>query len=121
MKTLTSLLAAVLLSGCAYNYPYSHSSIGAGAAPPEVPSSQYTIVNNTDYKLAVYQDGQYIGDLNVGGVFPVRGGMLWRNTVVTVTGTDPDGRFIGSASWKYQFGIPEAWTVVSLNAPRPRR
>ena len=112
-------LTLTLLSGCTYNYPYSRSQIGGGVVPPEVPSSQYTVVNNTGYRLMVYQDGQYISDLNIGGVLPIRGTLFWRNTVVTVTGYDPAGVFIGSESWKYQFGCPEAWTVVSLSGARP--
>ena len=115
MKTIY-LIAALLATGCAYNYPYSHSSIGAGAAP-SMPTSQYTVVNNSGYKLTVYQDGKYISDLPIGGVLPVKGTLLWRSTIVTVTALDANGDFVGSDSWKYEFGVPEAWTVMRLNRP----
>jgi len=122
MKNIaTSILLLALASGCAYNYPYSHSSIGAGAMPPEMPTSQYTVVNNSGYRLTVYQDGKYIGDLAIGQVMPVKGTLLWRSTIVTVTAVNADNTFVGSDSWKYEFGVPEAWTVVSLNKPRPPR
>ena len=121
MKTSLAALLLVLATGCAYNYPYSHSTIGAQAPPPEMPTSQYTVINNSGYKLMVYQDGKYIGDLPLGGVLPVKGTLLWRSTIVTVTALDANGAFVGSDSWKYAFGVPEAWTVLSLNAPRRPR
>lgn len=116
MKTLI-LIVALALSGCAYNYPFSH--VGGGLPPvSEMPSSQYTVVNNSGYKLAVYQDGKYIGDLGLGQVLPVKGGFLWSKTVVTVTGTNPDTSYVGSASWIFECGIPEAWSVVKLTKPQ---
>ncbi len=79
-------------------------------------TSQYTLVNNTPYLLKVYQDGEYKSDLQPGLIHQVKGTLLWRNTVVTVTGVDSSGVIIGSDSFSYQFGTPMAWTVTSLNA-----
>lgn len=120
---LTSIILLVLATGCVYNYPYSHPPGGAGGPPPgsTYPTSQYTLINNTGYTLKVYQDGKYIADAHIGQVVPIKGTLLWRTTVVTVTGVDKAGDFVGSDSWVYQFGVPEAWTVVNLNSPRPPR
>jgi hypothetical protein len=79
-------------------------------------TSQYTVINNTPYVLKVYQDGEYKSDLPPGLIHRVRGTLLWRNTIVTVTGVDNCGTFIGSDSFMYQFGVPTAWTVTSLMA-----
>jgi hypothetical protein len=78
-------------------------------------TSQYTVVNNTPYVLKVYQDGEYQSDLQPGMIHRVRGTLLGRNTVVTVTGFDSSGAFLGSDSYIYQFGVPTAWTVSTLN------
>lgn len=118
--TITTLLLLGLVTGCVYNYPYSHPPGGPGPGAT-YPTSQYTVINNTGYLLKVYQDGKYLTDLRVGEVLPVRGTLLWRNTIVTVTGVDNNGNFVGSDSWTYQFGVPEAWTVVNLNSPRRPR
>ena len=121
MKNIaTPILLLVLATGCSYNYPYSHSSIGT-AAPPVMPASQYSLVNNSGYTLKVYQDGKYTGDASIGQVLPIRGAFLWRNTVVTVTGVDARTNYVGSISWIYQFGVPEAWTVTKLNEPQEPR
>lgn len=114
------LILALLVNGCTYNYPYSRSSLGSHA-PPDLPGSPYSLVNNTGYKLRIYQDGKYIGDAQVGEVIPVRGALLWRKTVVTVTGYDAEGSYIGSDSWIYEFGTPEVWTVHKLYQPRGSR
>jgi hypothetical protein len=120
MKTYILLTALALASGCSYNYPYSHSSIGS-SAPPEMPTSQYTVVNNSGYPLKLYQDGQYMGEVPLGQVRPIKGTLLWRRTVVTVTGCDSSGSYIGSDSWTFEFGVPEAWTVIKLNKPKQPR
>lgn len=124
MKNIaTSILLLVLATGCVYNYPYSHPPGGAGGPPPgsTFPTSQYTVINNSGYMLKVYQDGKYLGDLPIGQVQGIKGTLLWRSTIVTVTGVDNNGDFVGSDSWKYEFGVPEAWTVLSLNSPRRPR
>ena len=77
-------------------------------------TSQYTVINNTPYVLKVYQDGEYQSDLPPGLIHRVRGTLLWRNTMITVTGVDTNGTFVGSDSLLYQFGVPTAWTVTSL-------
>jgi len=120
MKTSLILLALALTSGCTYNYPYSRSSIGAGAGQPvpDLPGSQYTVVNSSGYRLAVYQDGKYICDAEIGQVIPIKGPLLWNKTVVTVTGRDAEGSYVGSSSWIYEFGTPEAWTVQRLTKPK---
>ena len=79
-------------------------------------TSQYTVINNTPYVLKVYQDGEYRSDLQPGLIYRVRGTLLGRNTMVTVTGVDTNGAFVGSDSLLYQFGVPTAWTVTSLTA-----
>lgn len=119
MKILIPIALTVLLAGCTYNYPYSRSSIGAcGQHVPDLPGSQYSMVNNCGYRLDVYQDGKYLGVAEPGQVLPIKGPLLWRKTAVTVTGYDAEGSYVGSASWIYEFGIPEVWTVHSLNKPR---
>lgn len=119
MKTSILILATALLAGCTYNYPYSRSSIGAAGQPvPDLPGSQYSLVNNSGYRLDVYQDGKYVGVAQIGQVVPIKGALLWSKTVVTVTGYDSEGSYVGSDSWIYEFGTPEAWTVHRLNKPR---
>jgi len=114
-------LLALTVSGCSYNYPYSHSAINtAGGPPPEAPTSDYTVINNSGYPLKVYQDGKYVGDLAVGQVRCVKGTLLWRRTVVSVTAFD-NGNYVGADSWIYEFGVPEAWTVTRLNRPKAPR
>ena len=110
----------MLISGCSYNYPYSHPPGGAQAGAT-YPTSQYTVVNNSGFKLKVYQDGEFKNDLAVGDVQGIKGTLLWRRTVVTVTGTDLQGNYVGSDSWTYEFGTPEAWTVIRLNKPQEPR
>lgn len=114
-------LLALCFTGCTYNYPYSYSSINTGAAPVNGVRSQYTIVNNSGYRLKIHQDGKYVGEAQVGQVVPVKGTLLWQKTVVTVTGYDAQGNYVGSDSWIYEFGTPEAWTVHRLNKPREPR
>lgn len=96
-KSLFPLLILLLCLGC------------------KTSTSQYTLVNNTPYLLKVYQDGEVKTNLPPGELHQVRGTLLWRNTVVTVTGTDSCGTFIGSDSYIYQFGVPTAWIVSTLN------
>ena len=79
-------------------------------------SSQYTVVNNTPFMLKVYQDGQYKTNLPPGLIHQVKGTLLWRNTIVTVTGVDSCGAFVGSGSFLYQYGVPIAWTVTDLTS-----
>lgn len=119
MKTMSALVLTLLLSACSYNYPYSHPP--ATTVVATFPTSQYTIVNNSGYRLKVYQDGQFLNDLDVGEVQGIKGTLLWRRTVVTVTGTDLKGSYVGSDSWTYEFGTPEAWTVTRLNKPHEPR
>ena len=88
-------------------------ALGAGCKST---SSQYTVVNNTPFMLKVYQDGAYKGELPPGLIHQVKGTLLWRNTIVTVTGVDSCGAFIGSGSFLYQFGVPVAWTVTDLTS-----
>jgi len=115
-------MLAAALTGCTYNYPYSRSSIGSTGQPvPDLPGSQYSLVNNSGVKLLVFQDGKYIADAPPGQVVPIKGALLWSKTVVTVTGYNQDGTYVGSDSWIYEFGTPEAWTVHSLNKPKPPR
>ena len=95
---LASLLLLALCAGC------------------KTSRSQYTVINNTPYQLKVYQDGEFKSELPPGLIHRVRGTLLWRNTIVTVTGVDSCGAFIGSDSFMYQFGVPTAWTVSTLNA-----
>ena len=123
MKTTLAITTAIaLLTGCTYNYPYSRSSIGASGQPvPDLPGSQYSLVNNSGYRIDVHQDGKYIGVAQPGQVVPIRGALLWSKTVVTVTGYASDGSYVGSNSWIYEFGTPEAWTVHQLNKPRQPR
>jgi hypothetical protein len=115
MKRTIILLAAVMLTGCAYNYPYSH--VGMGPLPAETPTSMYTVVNNSGYKLAIYQDGRYLGDLGLGQVQPIKTGFLWTKTVIVATGTTPDNKYVGSAKWIFECGIAEAWSVTKLTKP----
>lgn len=120
--TLMTMLAITLLTGCTYNYPYSRSTIGASCKPvPLDHGSQYTLVNNTGVPLKVYVDGDFLGECHPGDVVPIKGALLWRRTVVTVTGCNQDGSYIGANSWIYEFGTPEAWTVHTLNRPREPR
>lgn len=98
MKNILILLLFVLCAGC------------------KTSTSQYTVINNTPYVLRVYQDGEYQSELQPGLIYRVRGTLLGRNTMVTVTGVDNDGTFVGSDSLLYQFGVPTAWTVISLTA-----
>lgn len=122
MKKYIAILALVLSTGCAYHYPYSTSAINtAGGPPPEAPTSDYTVINNCGYVLKVYQDGKYVGDLGLGQVRCVKGTLLWRRTVVSVTGFAADGTYVGSDSWIYEFGVPEAWAVTRLNKPKAPR
>lgn len=111
------IITIVLLTGCTYNYPYSRSSIGTCHPVPDV-NSQYSLVNNCGYRIDVHQDGRFIGIAHPGQVMPIKGPLLWRKTVVTVTGYDFNGSYIGADSWIYEFGTPEAWTVHRLNKPR---
>jgi|MudIll2142460700_1097286.scaffolds.fasta_scaffold03963_8 hypothetical protein len=113
MRSTLALLAAVMLTGCVYNYPYSHN----GGPVPSGISSMYTVINNSGYTLAVYQDGKPIGTLRLGQVLPIKTGFLWSSTVITVTGTLPDGSYVGSASWIFEAGVAEAWSVTRLNRP----
>ena len=83
-----------------------------------MPGSQYTVINNSGYRLNVYQDGKYVGVAEVGQVVPVKGALLWSKTVVSVTGYDSDGSYVGSNSWIYEYGTPEAWTVHNLYNPK---
>lgn len=115
MKRTITLLAAVLLTGCAYNYPYSH--VGMGPLPADTPTSMYTVINNSGHKLALYQDGRYLGDLGVGQVQPIRTGFLWTRTVIVATGTTPDNKYVGAATWTFEHGIAEAWSVTKLRQP----
>lgn len=123
MKTIiASMLLVATLTGCTYNYPYSRSNVNTACQPvPLDHNSQYTIVNNTGVLLKVYVDGIYLGECHPGDVVPIKGALLWRKTVVTVTGYNQDGSYIGSNSWIYEFGTPEAWTVHSLNRPKEPR
>ena len=116
-------MALALTSGCTYNYPFSRSSIGAGGVGigqpvPDLPGSQYTVINNSGYRLNVYQDGKYVGVAEIGQVVPVKGALLWSKTVVSVTGYASDGSYVGSNSWIYEYGTPEAWTVHNLYKPK---
>lgn len=113
MRTTIALLAAVMLTGCVYNYPYSHN----GGIAPSNATSMYTVINNSGYTLAVYQDGRPLGTIRLGQVLPIKTGILWSTTVVTVTGMLPDGSYVGSASWIFECGIAEAWSVTKLNKP----
>jgi hypothetical protein len=87
----------------------------------DMPSSQYSLVNNSGFRLDVYQDGKYLGIAEIGQVMPIKGALLWRKTVVTVTGCALDGTYVGSNSWIYEFGTPEAWTVHHLSKPQHPR
>ena len=98
MKKILIVLLLALCAGC------------------KTSTSQYTVINNTPYVLKVYQDGEYRSDLQPGLIYRVRGTLLGRNTMVTVTGVDSNGTFVGSDSVLYQFGVPTAWTVTSLTA-----
>jgi hypothetical protein len=98
MKNILIVLLLALCAGC------------------KTSTSQYTVINNTPYLLKVYQDGEYRNDLQPGLIHRVQGTLLGRNTIVTVTGVDTNGTFVGSDSYQYQFGVPTAWTVTSLTA-----
>lgn len=114
MRRIIALLAAVMLTGCVYNYPYSHNNGAVSSGG----TSMYTVINNSGYTLAVYQDGKPLGTIRVGQVLPIKTGFLWSTTVVTVTGTLPDGSYVGSAPWIFECGIAEVWTVTRLNKPQ---
>ena len=107
---LITLLATLLLTGCVY---YTHP----GCKPQRMPTSNFTVVNNSGYTLKVYQDGAYIGDLGVGEVRPVHGTLFGQRTVITVTGYAPGDIYVGSATWVYEYNVPEAWTVTRLSKP----
>ena len=76
------------------------------------------MVNGSGVRLDVYQDGRFIGILDTGQVLPVHGTLLWQRTVVTVVGRDAAGAYAGTASWIFEYGVPEAWTITGLTGPQ---
>ena len=112
MKT-KPLLLLLLLPGCCWQ-PY----------PPQgncypYPTGQ-SIVNNSGYVLDVFQDGVPIAqNIAVGQVLPVRVGYFQRTTSIVVTGHTETGTYVGSDTYLFQFGAPEAWNVLRLYSPKP--
>jgi hypothetical protein len=77
----------------------------------------FSVVNNSTCILAVYQEGKYLGDLEIGMVMPVKATLLWQRTVITVVGHDTSGNHQGSDSYIFEYGVPEVWTVSRLLQP----
>jgi hypothetical protein len=83
---------------------------------------RYSIVNNSGFKLDIFQDGLLIfKDLDVGQVYPVRPMFLQSKTVIVVTGHTEDGEYVGTDQWIFLNSTPEAWTVTRLYQPKPPR
>lgn len=111
---LSPIPLLVILTGCCCWQPY----------PPQgnyhpYPTGQ-SVVNNSGYVLDVFQDGVPIArNVTVGQVLPVRVGCFQRTTSVVVTGHTEAGDYVGSDTYIFQFGAPEAWSVMRLYAPKP--
>jgi len=101
---LPLLLVLVLFSGCVIVEPRR--------------ASDFTVVNNTHYDLAVYQDGEFSANLHPGGVLKADN-FMWRRKAVTAVATDDQGVFIGSDSYIFDWCVPEIWTVSRLCQPFP--
>lgn len=80
------------------------------------------VVNNTIYRLDVYQDGKRIKTLVPGEVLGLRP-LLFRSTGLAVSGYDAGGEPVGADSWTFDPCVqPETWTVTRLlpaNNSRP--
>jgi hypothetical protein len=133
VKTLL-LLPLVLLTGCA-SFKYTSTVL-------ELPKS--TLVNNSGYTLKVYQNGDYVCDLTNGCVMVVKNSNsyfpsgpaygynqyglysmphfslepCYDKTLVSVTGYDSNGSYVGASSWTYMWSSPENWTVTRLYKPQ---
>lgn len=114
-KKLHAVFTLLWLATAGCSYTYNKNTLPPALGPAR---SQYTLINNTGYVLDVYQDGKYLGKAEVGRVLPVYGTLLWRRTVVSVTGRDDAGHYVGTRSWVYEYGVPEAWTVSTLDKPQ---
>lgn len=101
---LTLLLVLMLFSGCVI------------VEPRRV--ADFTVVNNTHFDLAIYQDGDFSAKLRPGGVLKADN-FMWRRKAITAVATDDQGAFIGSDSYIFDWCVPEVWTVSRLRLPYP--
>jgi hypothetical protein len=102
-----SLLPLLLLTGCCC---YWH------AAPKT--SGQF-IVNNSGYKLDIFQDGAPIArNVAVGKVLLLRSWFFQRTTSIIITGHTVTGAYVGSNTYIFQDGATETWSVNRLYLPK---
>lgn len=106
-----------LFIGCA-NEPYQRYQTYGWSSWGIRPLNQHTVVNNSGYRLKVYCEGQLLSELGVGDVLPVSSGEYYRRTVITVTGYDVYGNYVGADTWIFDGNVPEAWAVTQLMLPK---
>lgn len=96
------MLLTTLLVGCSTNRPLM-------------------VINNTHYRLEVYQDGKRIKQLAPGDVIGLKP-LLFRSTGLAVVGFDDGGNSVGADSWTFDPCVqPETWSVTRLVPPNNSR
>jgi hypothetical protein len=75
------------------------------------------IVNNSEARLDVIQDGRLIANkIPPGTVMTVRP-VLMRTTSIVATGYDYDGNYVGTDYFIFRSGVKETWTIGPLYRP----
>lgn len=113
-KLILSILVALTLTGCAYNYGVARRECGTLRSP----HTGYMVVNNTGFTLDLFQDGvQIADDLGPGDIQPVRPLVLQRRSNIVAIGHTENGEYAGTDHWSFVSGLPEVWSVGKLYRP----
>jgi hypothetical protein len=111
MKKLIVYILALAATSCTTVYMPNGESYRTANSP-------WSIVNNTGVQLDVFSGGHaLVKNLETGQVMPIALVLFQEETVLTVVGHTPDGKYVGTESQRFYYHTPYTWAVTRLQKP----